>query len=113
MCIGIPMQVIAIEPGHAHCAGRGGETRRVNTALVGPVRLDDWLLIFIDSAQERISRERAEEIKGTLDLMQAALHGDARGLDASFSLPSAMSRDQLLALSGASEPHTLEMQIEH
>jgi hydrogenase expression/formation protein HypC len=112
MCIGLPMQVIAIEPGHAHCAGRS-ETRCVNTALVGPVRPGDWLLIFIDSAQERISRERAEEINGTLDLMQAALQGDVQGLDASFQLPSVMSREQLLALSGAPEPHTLETSHEH
>ena len=108
MCIGIPMQVVEIEPGHARCAGRG-ETRRVNTALVGTVLLNEWLLIFIDSAQERISSERAQEINGTLDLMEAALQGDVRGIDATFSLPSAMSREQLLALSGASEPQTLEI----
>lgn len=113
MCIGIPMQVIAIEPGHAHCAERGGQTRRVNTALVGAVQPGDWLLIFIDSAQERISRERADEINGTLDLMQAALQGDVQGLDASFTLPSVMSREQLLALSGTPEPHTLETSHEH
>lgn len=107
MCIGIPMQVIAIEPGHARCAGRG-EIRRVNTALVGAVAPDEWLLIFIDSAQERISPERAQEINGTLDLMEAAMEGDVRGIDATFTLPSAMSREQLLTLSGASEQQTLE-----
>lgn len=108
MCIGIPMQVIAIEPGHAHCAGRG-ETRRVNTALVGPVLPGEWLLIFIDSAQERISRERAEEVNSTLDLMQAALDGDVCGINATFPLPSALSQEHLLALSGAPRQHTLEI----
>lgn len=107
MCIGIPMQVIATEPGHARCAGRG-EMRRVNTALVGTVAADEWLLIFIDSAQERISSERAQEINGTLDLMEAALQGDSLDGDAAFPLPSAMSREQLLALSGAPEQQLLE-----
>jgi hydrogenase expression/formation protein HypC len=97
MCIGIPMQVTAVEPGHAVCNGRG-ETRRVRTALVGQVAARDWLLVFIDSAREIITAERANEIGATLDLMQAALAGEfAR--DAAFALPSAMSREQLLALS--------------
>lgn len=108
MCIGIPMQVIAIEPGHARCAGRG-EVRRVNTALVGTVQPDEWLLIFIDSAQERISQARAQEINGTLDLMEAALVGDVHDIEATFALPSAMTREQLLALSGAPDQQPLEM----
>lgn len=112
MCIGIPMQVIAIEPGHARCGGRG-EIRRVNTALVGTVLLDEWLLIFIDSAQQRISSERAQEINGTLDLMAAALQGDSLDRDAAFSLPSAMSLEQLLALSGAPEQTPMEISLEH
>lgn len=100
MCIGIPMQVLAVEPGHAQCQGRG-ERRRVNTALVGAAIPGEWLLIFIDSAQERISAERAQEINATLDLMEAALQGDSHALAVGFSLPSAMSREQLLALSGS------------
>lgn len=97
MCIGIPMQVIAVEPGHAVCNGRG-EARRVRTALVGHVTLHDWLLVFIDSAQEVITVERAQEINATLDLMQASLAGEALPA-AAFALPSAMSREQVLALS--------------
>lgn len=100
MCIGIPMQVVAVEPGHARCQGRG-ERRRVNTALVGAAVPGEWLLIFIDSAQERISADRAQEINATLDLMEAALQGDSHDHSVGFSLPSAMSREQLLALSGS------------
>lgn len=102
MCIGIPMQITALEPGHAQCLGRG-EHRRINTALVGPLAAGDWVLVFMDSAQEHISPERAQEINTTLDLMAAALHGDGHDLTVGFSLPSAMSREQILALSGA--PH--------
>ncbi len=112
MCIGIPMQVVAVEPGHAQCAGRG-DLRRVNTALVGAVALDEWLLIFIDSAQERISFERAQEINATLDLMEAALHGESHDIRAGFALPSAMSLEQLLALSGTPQQQPLETPLEH
>ena len=102
MCIGIPMQVTAVEPGHAVCVGRG-ETRRVRTALVDTVQAGDWLLIFIDSAQEHITAQRAREVNGTLDLLAAVMQGDLSGMrahsDAAFALPSSMSHEQLLALS--------------
>nr|AAA16466.1 hoxL [Cupriavidus necator H16] len=71
MCIGIPMQVMAIEPGYAVCAGRG-ERRRVSSALVGDCQQGDWLLVFLDSARERIDALRAHEIDATLDMLQAA-----------------------------------------
>jgi hydrogenase expression/formation protein HypC len=96
------MQVVAIEPGHAQCFGRD-ELRRVRTALVGDVTEGEWLLIFLDSAQERISEQRAQEINATLDMLAAALQGQdvnaPAGQDA-FELPSRMSREELLALSG-------------
>ncbi|MFH1815795.1 MAG: HypC/HybG/HupF family hydrogenase formation chaperone [Pseudomonadota bacterium] len=100
MCLGIPMQVTAVEPGHARCAGRLGE-RRVRSALVGEVAVGDWLLVFLDSAQERISVERAREVDATLDLIEAVMQGEAGDGNAAFALPSAMSSEQLRALSGA------------
>ncbi len=100
MCLGIPMQVMAVEPGHARCVGRLG-LRRVRTALVGDVAVGDWLLVFLDSAQERIAVERAQEIDATLDLIESVLQGEAGDGAAAFALPSAMSSEQLRALSGA------------
>lgn len=103
MCIGIPMQVLSIEPGHAICAGRG-EQRRVRTALTGEPAPGTWLLVFLDSAQDVISPARAAEINSTLDLLAQALgepaHAGAPGA-AAFDLPSHMTREQLLALSNA------------
>lgn len=101
MCIGIPMQVLSLEPGHAQCAGRG-ERRRVRTALIGEAVVGDWLLVFLDSAQERISAERAAEVDATLDLLLAVQSGAGGGADAGFALPSRLSREDLLALSGPS-----------
>lgn len=100
MCIGIPMQVMSVEPGHALCMGRG-ETRRVRTALLGEVAPGDWLLVFIDSAQERLDRQRAHEINATLDLLQEALAGlPPRGeTPVAFDLPSRWTTAQLRSLS--------------
>jgi hydrogenase expression/formation protein HypC len=111
MCIGIPMQVIAVEPGHAWCEGRG-ERRRVNTALVGTPAEGDWLLIFLEGARECIDAERAREVNAALDLLAGALsgawpeaHADVQAgqawlTDPGFALPSAMSAEQVAALSG-------------
>ncbi|WP_018412537.1 HypC/HybG/HupF family hydrogenase formation chaperone [Methyloversatilis thermotolerans] len=99
MCLGIPMQVTAIDPGHAWCDGRLGR-QRVRTALVGEVAVGDWLLVFLDSAQSRIGAERAREIEATLDLVESAMRGSGGEGDASFALPSAMDMDFLRSLSG-------------
>lgn len=101
MCMGIPMQVLSTSPGHAQVRGRG-ETLRVNTALVGVVHPGDWLLIFIDGARERITAERAAEVNATLDLVAGSMAGAAPDpqADPGFLLPSAMSAEQLAALTG-------------
>lgn len=99
MCIGMPMQVIATEPGHAWCEGRG-ERRRVNTALVGAVADGDWLLVFLNDARERIDADRAAEVNAALDLVLGAIQGQDASGDAGFELPSRMSAEQLRQLSG-------------
>jgi hydrogenase expression/formation protein HypC len=81
------MQVQAMRPGHA-TVRRGSERREVRTALVGPVAIGDWLLVFLDDAREAISAARAAEIEATLALVEAALAGDAGAGDAAFELPS-------------------------
>jgi len=102
MCIGIPMQVESTRPGFAVVQGRG-ERKTVDTALVGEPKVGDWLLVFIDSARDIISAERAQEVNATLDLVAQAMGGalDAHWpAEAAFELPSAMSAEQLAALAG-------------
>jgi len=99
MCIGMPMQVTATEPGHAWCEGRG-ERRRVNTALVGAVAPGDWLLVFLGDAREHIEADRAAEVNAALDLVLGAMQGLDAGGDAGFTLPSQMTAEQLRQLSG-------------
>ncbi|WP_119352458.1 HypC/HybG/HupF family hydrogenase formation chaperone [Azohydromonas sediminis] len=103
MCIGIPMQVIRVEPGHAWVAGRG-EVKRVGTALVGDCAERDWLLVFLDTARERIDAQRAAEVNAVLDLLQGALAGaPATTAEAGFALPSNMDPTTLAALTGRTD----------
>lgn len=101
MCIGIPMQVRQLRPGHALVRGRG-EERWVSTALIGDCAPGDWLLIFIDGAREQLGAERAAEVNATLDLIEASMRGHAPdpALDPGFALPSSMSAAQLAELAG-------------
>ena len=90
MCIGIPMQVIAVEPGFAQVRGRG-EMRRVSTLLVGDCEPGQWLLTFLADAREVISEQRAHEVNATLDMLLAVIDSGATPAngEAAFSLPSA------------------------
>ena len=116
MCIGLPMQVLRVEPGHAWVSGRG-DTRRVNTALVGPCEPGDWLLVFLDGARERLSPERAHEVDATLDLIDQALHGlpSAGPALAAFALPSGLSAADVAALAGrpVSAPTSAPVHLPH
>jgi hydrogenase expression/formation protein HypC len=99
MCIGTPMRVLQAWPDRALASGRGA-TETVDTRLVGPCAHGDWLLVFQGAARERLEPARAAEIDAALDLLQAALEGDlgAAGADPGFALPSAMTTEQLAAL---------------
>lgn len=75
MCIGLPMQVLGVEPGHALCEGFG-ETRRVDTWLIDEPKPGDWVLVFVDSAREILEPERAQQIADALQAATLALSGD-------------------------------------
>jgi hydrogenase expression/formation protein HypC len=100
MCIGVPMQVERIDGTQVWVAGRGS-SRRVETALIGPVAVGDWLLVFLGSARERLDAQRAAEVNAALDLLEAAIKGEGAVDAAAFDLPSNMSHAALVALTGA------------
>ena len=102
MCIGLPVQVLALRPGAALGIDRHGRQRWIDTALVGDCAVGDWLLAFLDAAREHLSPERAAEIDATLSLLDAALIGDTTLEAAAFTLPSAMSAEDLASLLGQS-----------
>ncbi|MCU7846196.1 MAG: HypC/HybG/HupF family hydrogenase formation chaperone [Candidatus Thiodiazotropha sp. (ex Monitilora ramsayi)] len=76
MCIGLPMQVVAKEPGFALCEGMG-EKRRVDTLLVGEQPVGRWLLVFLDSAREVLTEEQAVQIGQALQALDLALKGES------------------------------------
>jgi len=75
MCIGIPMQVLASEGDFVLCEGQG-EQRRVDTLLLGPQPVGAWLLVFLDSAREVLSAERAAKIGDALLALGLAMQGE-------------------------------------
>ena len=76
MCIGIPMQVVSTEGTTALCQGMG-ESRRVDTLLVGDQPVGSWLLVFLNSAREVLSEQRAEQIRQALQALDLALTGES------------------------------------
>jgi hydrogenase expression/formation protein HypC len=101
MCIGIPMQLSGCAGTHGIARGRG-RTERIDLRLVDACRDGDWVLVFQGAARERLEAARAAEIDAALDLLERGL-SDATdaAADPGFALPSAMSRDALVALFGA------------
>lgn len=106
MCIGIPMRVIEAWQGGALAAGRG-RCERIDTRLVGDeaAATGRWLLVFQGAAREALDDARAAEVDAALDLLDAAMAGDAAqaAADPGFVLPSSLSASQLAALTA---PHT-------
>ncbi|MEW8585017.1 MAG: HypC/HybG/HupF family hydrogenase formation chaperone [Candidatus Thiodiazotropha sp.] len=83
MCIGVPMRVLSTQPGQAVCEGMG-ETRLVDTLLVGEQKVGSWLLVFLDTAREILSEEGAKEITQALQALKLAIRGE-REIDHLFS----------------------------
>lgn len=75
MCIGLPMQVIESRPGQALCRGMG-EQREVDTLLIGDQPVGRWLLVFLHTAREVISADRATRVAEALSALQLAAQGE-------------------------------------
>lgn len=84
MCLGLPMRVIEVGPGWALCASEG-ETRRIDTALVGAVVPGDWLMTFLGAAREIMSEAEAGRSTRALNALAAVMRGDPVDLDAAFA----------------------------
>lgn len=76
MCIGVPMEVIESYEHFAICRSPQGQRTRIDTMLLGEVKVGSWLLTFLDTARETLSTEQALEINAALNGLQAAINGD-------------------------------------
>jgi hydrogenase expression/formation protein HypC len=74
MCIAIPMRVLRMEGHTAVCEGRNG-VERLDTLLTGRLQEGQWVLAFLGSVREAIDEERAAQVNGALDVLEAALQG--------------------------------------
>jgi hydrogenase assembly chaperone HypC/HupF len=92
MCLGIPMQVVAIEGPFAWCEGRG-RRERLNTMLLEEVAVGDWLYGYLGQAREILTARQAAEINLALDGLTAAMQGET-SLDAYFPSLSAYSEPE-------------------
>ena len=77
MCIALPMRVLECDGTRGLCEGQG-ERRSVDMSLVGPQPRDTWVLVFLDSAREVISAERAREVSLALTALSRVMEGDGR-----------------------------------
>ncbi|MGR8930895.1 MAG: HypC/HybG/HupF family hydrogenase formation chaperone [Gammaproteobacteria bacterium] len=75
MCIGIPMQVVESHGESALCLYRD-EKSLIDTMLVGEQERGTWLLVFLDTAREVISADRAKQINDALEAMRLAMQGE-------------------------------------
>lgn len=75
MCIGIPMQITAIEAGHAWCEGMG-ERKRIDTLLTGEQPIGTWVLTFMNSAREVLTEAEAQRITQAVQAVNLAMQGE-------------------------------------
>ena len=83
MCVGIPMQVIAVTQGYALCRS-GTEQHEIDTSLVGAVAPGTWLMTFLGAAREVMSEAEALRSRAAVEALAALMRGDAVDIDAAF-----------------------------
>lgn len=77
MCIGIPMRITALENGYAWCEGMG-EYKRVDLLLTGPLPVDSWVLVFLNSAREVLSEAQAKQITDAVMAVNLVMQGETQ-----------------------------------
>jgi len=78
MCVGIPMQILAVE-GIAARATDGRDEQMIDLSLTGPLMPGDWVLTFLGAAREVIAEDEARKIAAALDGLRAVMAGGRAG----------------------------------
>ena len=78
MCLGIPMQILAIDGHNAHCHAKGVE-REVSLFLMQGSALiqGDFVMVHVGYAIQKMSQEQARSAWETYDAMLAQEPGGA------------------------------------
>jgi hydrogenase expression/formation protein HypC len=90
MCLGIPLQVVAVDGHVARCSGRLGIVP-IDVTLVAPVVVGDWLLTFLGAARARLDAAEAARIDRALDGLEAIERGQP--YDAAAFFPDLVDRE--------------------
>ena len=74
MCVGVPMQIVAVE-GHVANARDGDTESRIDLALTGPLPPGAWVLVSLGRAREALPEAEALKIRAALDALRAVMRG--------------------------------------
>lgn len=79
MCLGIPMQIVAIDGYNARCTAKG-EVREVSLFMLQdePVAVDDFVMVHTGYALQKMTEQEAQSAWELLDEM-LAYDPDAQG----------------------------------
>lgn len=83
MCIGVPLQVVALEEHHAWCEA-DGQRERLDMALVGAQPLGTWVLAFQGAARQVLGENEAAQARAGRRALAAVLSGEGQ-VDAFFA----------------------------
>ena len=78
MCVGIPMQITAID-GIAATVTNGGQAETVDLSLTPDAQVGDWILTFLGAAREVITEDEAQKIGAALAGLQSLMNGGPLG----------------------------------
>lgn len=76
MCVGIPMEVSEVFDSFCLCMDSSGTPIAIDTLLIPTPSPGDWVLTFLNTAREIISRERAGEVLNALQALSKANSGE-------------------------------------
>lgn len=78
MCVGIPMQITAID-GIAAQATDGTTAEVIDLSLTPEARVGDWVLAFLGAARDVITADEAHKIAAALGGLRSLMEGGALG----------------------------------
>ena len=88
MCLGVPMEVVALDGDRARCAAQGAE-RDVSLLMLQdePVAVGDFVLVYSGHATQKMTARQARETWALYEQALAAEDGDDRPAEPATELP--------------------------
>lgn len=80
MCVGLPLQIIAIEGIAANAVSADGSHRElIDLSLTQEAQVGDWILTFLGASREVITADEAEKVTAALAGLRAVMQGGDLG----------------------------------